>query len=193
MYDNANSKPIQAEKTGGSTGASMFGAGAGAGAGSSLTADEELARKLQAEEDARAHGRPTSSDNRGASDGYYNQGGAPQYGQQQQQPYGSSMSPGYDQQQEQTKSKGFLGKLLGKGKSHQQPYPPQQGYGQQGYPQQGYQQGYPQQGYGQQQYAQPGRRPGGGMGMAGGAALGVGGGLVGGMLLGESRFYILAG
>jgi hypothetical protein len=200
-YDGSSARPIQAEKTGGSTGAAMFGAGTGAAAGG-LSADEELARKLQAEEDARAHGG--GSGDRGASDGYYNQGGAPQYGQQsqygQQPQYGQQGSygagaGGYDQGAQQTQSKGgFLSKILGKGKSNQQQGYPQQGYPQQGYPQQGYpQQGYPQQGYGQQQYAQPGRRPGGGMGMAGGAALGLGGGLLGGVLLGEGKRAALLG
>jgi hypothetical protein len=153
--------------------------------GSSMSADEEYARKLQAEEDARRNDQ-----NRGASDGYYGAGssnspygqsGAPQYGQ----PYGQQS------QQEQKKSGGGLfGKIaskLGSGGSSrpqqgyghqpmygQQQYPPMQGgYG--GYPQQGY--GYPQQGY------PPRRAGGGGMGMAGGAALGAGAGLLGGAML----------
>ncbi|KHJ34433.1 putative rna-binding protein fus tls protein [Erysiphe necator] len=65
----------------------------------------------------------------------------------------------------------------------QQGYPPQ-GYPPQGYPPQGYPpQGYPPQGY-PQAYGQPAKaKTGGGLGMAGGAALGVGAGLVGGMLL----------
>ncbi|KAI0998758.1 hypothetical protein K3495_g9441 [Podosphaera aphanis] len=71
---------------------------------------------------------------------------------------------------------------------YQQPYPPQ------GYPPQGYnpQPGYPQPGYGAGTAAYGAGYPaqqakksggGGGMGMAGGAALGLGAGLVGGMLL----------
>jgi hypothetical protein len=197
MYDGSSARPIQSEKTGGSTGAAMFGAGTGAAAGG-LSADEELARKLQAEEDARAHGGASAGD-RGAADGYYQQSGSPGYGQQsqygQQAGYGQQGGYGagaYDQAQPQTQSKGFLSKILGKGKSNQQQGYQQQGYPQQGYPQQGYpqqgygQQGYPQQGYGQQQYAQPARKHGG-MGMAGGAALGLGGGLLGGVLLGEGE------
>jgi hypothetical protein len=181
-YDSNSARPGGAEKTGG-TGAAIFGAGAGAGAGSSLSADEELARKLQAEENARAHGGAVDASRMGAADGYYNQGGAPQYGQQpagyQQQPGYAMGAPGYDQQQP-GKSKGaggLLGKLLGKGKSsHPQPgYYPQQQQQQQGYG------GYP-----QQQYMAPGRRPGGGMGMMGGAALGAGGGLLGGVLLADA-------
>ncbi|KAL2863465.1 WW domain-containing protein [Aspergillus lucknowensis] len=82
-------------------------------------------------------------------------------------------------------------------------YPPQGHYGSPGpgpgyggpggyYPQQGYGPGYgPQPGYGYPQpgfYGQPQRRRpgGGGMGMAGAAALGVGGGLIGGALLADA-------
>ncbi|KAL3470399.1 hypothetical protein BJX99DRAFT_267482 [Aspergillus californicus] len=63
-------------------------------------------------------------------------------------------------------------------------YPPQQGYGPGYGPQPGYGYGgYPQQGM----YGQPARRQGGGgMGMAGAAALGVGGGLIGGALLADA-------
>lgn len=163
--------------------------------------DARYAQQLQAEEDARARaaGRLTS---RGASDGYY-----PQNQQQ------GAAQQSYDQQplppREQKKGGigGFLSKLGGSRHSNQQPqyaqhgypqqggyggggyggaggYPPQQGYG--GYPpQQGYG-GYPQQGYGGGYGQQQRRQGGGGMGMAGGAALGLGGGLVGGMLLGEA-------
>jgi len=191
-YDNNSARPIQADKTGASTGEQMFGGGAAGARGNThdLSADEELARKLQAEEDARAPGG-ASAQNRGEADSYYGSGSGPaQYGGPQQ--YGGSPAPGavgYGQElppDTQAKSKGgFLSKLLGKGKSSgQQGYPPQQ--------QQYYQQ--PPQGYGQQpyygqqpQYAQqPGRRPHQGMGMAGGAALGVGGGLLGGLLIGDA-------
>lgn len=168
-YDSAGARPMTGEKTGG-TGAAMFGSGAG---GHNLSADEEYARKLQAEEDARSHGGPAATGQRtGAADGYYSQQpGAQQYGGPQQQ-YGSGAAVyGQPQEQHTSSSKGgLLGKLLGKGKSSSSGYGGQQGYGQP--------QGYP-----QQQYMQPGRRPGGGMGMAGGAALGAGGGLLGGMLL----------
>lgn len=145
--------------------------------------DADLARRLQAEEDARARG---SAGSRNAM-----------------QDYASTPMPaaagasGYQQElppREQKKG-GLFSKLLGGGKSHQQSAYPQQQYQQQpqygygrppqqygGYPQQGYPpQGYGQQGYGYQQ--QPQKSSGGGMGMMGGAALGLGGGLVGGMLL----------
>jgi len=197
-YDHNSAKPLQSEKTGASTGEQMFGGSSGPGASTShqdLTADEQLARKLQAEEDARAHGGSAAGSHRGEADGYY-QGapGASPYGQQPSygDPGVGPGTPSYDQQPAGGKSKGGLfGKLLGKGKSHQQQQP-QYGYPQQqqGYPpQQPY--GYPQQqghygqgGYPPQQYAQPGRKPG--MGAGGAAALGLGGGLLGGVLLGEA-------
>jgi hypothetical protein len=181
-------------------------------AGSSKESDEEIARRLQAEEDAR------NSNNRSAQQDYMN---TPMPGQQQSgSPYPTELPP-----REPQKKGGFLGKLLGKASgsgSHSSPrpygggYPQQQGYPQQGYPQQGYpQQGYPQQqyyggppqgyggypqpGYGQQpgmmgggMYGRPmgggmmgggGKRPGGGMGAGGAAMLGVGGGLLGGAML----------
>ncbi|TGO43077.1 hypothetical protein BHYA_0003g00310 [Botrytis hyacinthi] len=143
--------------------------------------DAELARRLQAEEDARGG---SSSGTRGNA----------------QQDYQNTPMPSYSQQElpPREQKKGFFGKLLGKtsgssassgaqqpqyGGYQQQQYP-QQGYPPQGYPPQGYP---PQQGYGggygggyQQQRPQ---KSGGGMGMAGGAALGLGGGLIGGMLL----------
>lgn len=164
----------------------------------STESDAELAKRLQAEEDARA------GTSRNAQSDYMN---TPMPASS-----GSSTSP-YQAQgdtRDTKKSGGFLGKILGKvsgGSSSHQQYP-QQSYGQQGYgqqpqyqqqyPQQGYQQqgygGYPQQGYGQQQYGggygggyqqqqRPQKSSGGGLGMAGGAALGLGGGLIGGMLL----------
>lgn len=177
--------------------------------GSSTTDDEKLARQLQAEEEARAHGRPTS---RGASDGYYQgsgaagagaasyaAGGAGAYGGGGQSSYGGQ--PSYGGQAElpprgaDGKKGGFLGKLLGKtsgGSSSAQgyggyPQQQQQHYGG-GYPQQ---HGYPQQGYGgyppqQQYYGQAPVQKKHGLGMGGGAALGLGGGLLGGMMLGEA-------
>ena len=222
-YDNAQARPVGSEKggvTSHTTGEQLFAGGAGAGGvGSSgrpdTSADEEFARKLQEEENARRSGGHGPAGDRGAADSYYTQGGG-QYGQQGGQ-YGSSPAP-YDPNQVQGQSSdprgkskgGFLGKLLGKAKdkTSQQPhygqqhgYPPQQGgYYQQGGPQMGYgQQGYGQPGYPPQQgyyggapmgggYMQqrPGRRPGGGMGAGGAAALGVGGGLLGGMMLGSA-------
>jgi hypothetical protein len=173
--------------------------------------DRALAAKLQAEENARS-ASPGGS-NRGQSDSYYNQGdnqGAvpPGYGQPGYvQPGYNQQTPPPDGPQQ---SKGLMGKLLGKiggGSSSQQSGYGQQGYSQQGGygqrppygqpgygspPPQGYGQYPPQQGYG---YGPPG---GGyyqqqppvaaapqkhGLGAMGGAALGLGGGLVGGMLL----------
>lgn len=153
------------------------------GGGSSSESDAELARRLQAEEDARSRGAG------GASSDYYSQQGHPQqsYGGQ-----GTSPLP-----QETQRSGGFLGKLLGKGKqSGGYGGYPQQGYPQQGYPQQGYGQpqgyggyppqggygGYPPQGYGGYQQQAPVKQSHG-LGAGGGAALGLGGGLLGGMLL----------
>ncbi|WPH03300.1 Hypothetical protein R9X50_00617700 [Acrodontium crateriforme] len=175
--------------------------------------DEALARKLQAEEQARATGGSTD---RGASDSYYGAGGsnqapaygqgAPAYGQnaspgpygQNASPYGQSGSPSpYGQQElpardQQGGKKGLLGKIFGGSSSRPQQqnygggYPQQQyggGYSNQGYPPQG----YPPQGYppqgGYYQQQQPARKQGGGMGALGGGLLGAGAGLVGGALL----------
>jgi len=175
------------------------------GAGGSES-DAQLAARLQAEEDARARANSRSP---GASQDYYSTG---QYG-------GGSPAPGeLPPRPTDRGSKGFLGKLLGKGSSPQPGYAQQQGYGgggggyqqQQGYGGQGYgaypqQQGYgggypPQQGYGgyspgpgyggyppPQQYAQQAPAKRHGLGAGGGAALGLGGGLLGGMLLGDAR------
>ncbi|KAA8564376.1 hypothetical protein MFRU_013g00130 [Monilinia fructicola] len=158
--------------------------------------DAELARRLQAEEDARA----------GSSSGV--RGNA-------QQDYQNTPMPSYSQQElpPREQKKGFFGKLLGKAggssssapqQQYQQQYAQQPQYGgyqqqqypQQGYPPQGYPQGYPPQGYPPQGYApqqgyggygggyqQQPKKSSGGLGMAGGAALGLGGGLIGGMLL----------
>lgn len=161
--------------------------------------DEALARKLQAEEQARAGGLTS----RGASDSYYQGSSAqnPPYGQssstygqpgstygQSSSPYGQTQSPSSPQQGSDGK-RGFFSKLSGKlGGGSSAARPPQQAYGgypSQGYPQQQYGQQYPPQGYyppqgGYQQ--QQGRTGGGGMG-AGGMLLGAGAGLVGGALL----------
>ena len=155
--------------------------------------DAALAARLQAEEDERARG---ASGSRNAFQDYQN---TPM----------PSQSPGLQDLPPREQKRGFLGKLLGKhGSSSSNQYQPQPGYGQPQYPPQqqyGYgapppQQygGYPQQGYPQQGYApgpgygggygggyqqqQPPKKSGG-MGAMGGAALGLGGGLVGGMLL----------
>jgi hypothetical protein len=200
-YDHGSARPLQPEKTGASTGEAIFGGGGATGVGSShidTSGDEDFARKLQEEENARLSKEGAGS--RSAADSYYTQqgagGGPAQYG-----PPGAQYSPGatpYDPNQlppdtraSGSKSKGgFLGKLLGKSKMGGSSS--QGGYPQQGYPQQGgYYQGPPQQGYGyapqQGYYGQQGMRPQkSGMGAGGAAALGLGGGLVGGMLLGEA-------
>lgn len=162
------------------------------GSAHNVNDDEALARKLQAEEEARARQSGQSSTRTGASDTYYNSG-TPQYQSQSQPQYSNELPP---RDQDRGKKGGLMGKLLGKvsGSSSR----PQQGYGQQGYPSggmmggggYGMQQqpygGYPQQGYGgypqQQMYGQPQRRTGGGMGM-GGMALAGGAGLLGGAML----------
>jgi len=162
--------------------------------------DEDMARRLQNQES-----------NRGAADGYYGAGGAPQQNQ-----YGAQQ-PGYDQNQLPPRpadrgSKGLFSKLFNKG--GKQSYPQQQGYGQQGYgspspgpgygPPQGQYGGYPQGpgygpppgqygGYPPQGYGQPygggyppqgyGQPYGGGR-MGGGRRPGGGGMGAGGMALG---------
>lgn len=186
-----------------------FARGDGPGTPSGET-DEQLAARLQAEEDSRA-----SSSTRGNAQSTY-----------ANTPMPPSTYPQDLPAREQKKSGGFLGKLLGKatgGSSSSQGYPAQQGYPQQSYPQQGYpQQGYPQQGYGGQYGGYPQQQPmyggypqqqpmyggypqqgygggyGGGyqqqqqkpqrsgLGVGGAAALGVGGGLIGGMLLADA-------
>ncbi|KAH7392825.1 hypothetical protein BKA66DRAFT_313214 [Pyrenochaeta sp. MPI-SDFR-AT-0127] len=165
---------------------------------SNISEDEKLARKLQEEEEVRA-GR-LSGDNRGAANDFYNQPGQSQpgqyYGQQSASPYPQQAQTPYQDTttQDKGKSKGLLGKLLGKasghGSSSSHAYPPQQhGYGQQpGYgaaPGGYYGGGYQQRPMG---YGMPagGRRPGGGMGAGGAMALGAGGGLLGGALLGSA-------
>jgi hypothetical protein len=122
-----------------------------------------------------------------------------------------SQSPGYQQELPPREQKrGLLSKLMGKtsgsssgGYGSNQYRPPQQQYGGAAYPPQQQYGGYPQQqAYPPQGYGQPGYGPGpgygggygggyaqqppkksGGIGTMGGAALGLGGGLIGGMLL----------
>ncbi|EXJ93364.1 hypothetical protein A1O1_01756 [Capronia coronata CBS 617.96] len=177
--------------------------------------DEQLARRLQEEENLR---------DRGAADDYYNSGTAPGAagagagarvgtgtpGIQGGYPGAPSPLPARPESSNSAgRSKGFFGKLLGKTSSSSHGYPAQHGgygYGQPGYPQAGYGAGpgygggYPQQGYGGYPpgpvygggygggygAAAPPRRSGGGMGVGGAAALGVGGGLLGGMLLSDA-------
>jgi hypothetical protein len=159
-YDPATSKTVGPEK-------------------GNMTEDERYARKLQAEEDARAG--TGSSNTRGDADNYYggpSTGGMPmanQGGYAGGQQYGGGLAPpsydtGISSPGTSPGKKGFLGKLFGK-------KPQQQGMYGNPYQQSPYQQ--------QQQYVQqqPGRMGMGGMGMAGGAALGLGGGLLGGVLL----------
>ncbi|KAF2640876.1 hypothetical protein P280DRAFT_331456 [Massarina eburnea CBS 473.64] len=164
-----------------------------------MSEDEKLARQLQEEEEANARG---SGGSRGAADDFYHQNAGPQANQYAGAGYGGGASP-YPQSQSpyqatpplvpQEKGKGKKGlfsSLLG-GSSSKPAYQ-QQGYPQQGYPQQGYGQpaggyyGAPQQGYYPQQqgmYGRPQKKPG--MGAGGAAALGVGGGLLAGGLLGD--------
>ncbi|KAL1647977.1 hypothetical protein SLS58_002301 [Diplodia intermedia] len=212
-----DARPLGPEKTGLSSN-NPYGPGGGGygGSGQNISEDERLARQLQAEEDARAHGGHSPMPGggaRGASDGYYAQQGgssaSPGYGSQQPPGYGQQ-APGYGSQElppraedsRGKKSGGFLGKLLGKASGSR----PGGGYGQQqpqygGYQQpQGYNQGPPQGQYGyapqQGYYGQQGggmpyggvqQKPKkGGLGAGGAAALGVGGGLVGGMLLADA-------
>ncbi|CAD0094154.1 unnamed protein product [Aureobasidium vineae] len=191
-YDSNHSQHIGAEK-GGYGSNNPYGGSSIHSAGSShnVNDDEALARKLQAEEEARARQPGQSGARSGASDNYYSSG-TPQYQSQSQsqphyesQPQYSNELPPRDQDRGKSKG-GLMGKLLGKvsGSSSRPP----QGYGQQGYPsggmmggggygmpQQQYG-GYPQQGYGgypqQQMYGQPQRKTGGGMGMGGMALAG---------------------
>ncbi|KAH8888192.1 hypothetical protein GQ53DRAFT_749116 [Thozetella sp. PMI_491] len=168
--------------------------------------DAEIARKLQAEEDAKNRSGSAASYAAGAASPHSNAGS----------PFPNQL-PARDGSGD--KQRGFLGKLFGKNKQsggqgypgggYGQPqyggpqyqaapppqqyggYPPQGGYGgyapQPGYPPQGgyYQQGPPggYYGGGYPQQQQQSRPSGGGMGMAGGAALGLGAGLIGGMLI----------
>lgn len=199
-YDHNSSRTTGPEK--GGLGSNNPYGGSTPGSSHNASDDEALARKLQAEEEARARGGGSSD--RGAADSYYSQGSAPQYGQgaapqygQGTSQYGSQELPPRDRD---GKKGGFLGKLLGKasGGSHsashgypaqQQAYyqqgPPQRQYGYA--PQQGYygQGGYPPQGGYYPQAAPAGRTGGGGMGM-GGIALGAGAGLLGGALIADA-------
>ncbi|QIX01523.1 hypothetical protein AMS68_007040 [Peltaster fructicola] len=193
-YDHSSSRPTGPEK------------------GGAVESDEAIARRLQAEENQRAQGAGSTTADRGQADSYYNNSAPYSQSGSTGQAYGQSGSSGqvYGQQTSpQTTSpqdgkKGLLGKVggllggkLGGSRPPQQAYG-QQSYGHQGYGQQGYGQYPPQQGYGgyppQQGYggyaapaAAPPRRSGlGGMGALGGAGLGVGAGLLGGVLLGEA-------
>ncbi|KNG45683.1 hypothetical protein TW65_07577 [Stemphylium lycopersici] len=158
-----------------------------------MNEDEKLARRLQEEEQSRAGGH---------SNDYYNHPGQSQppqyggYGQPSPSPYPQEQHHDAQTQEKGSKSKGLLGKILGKatGSSHSSSshgYPQQQhGYGQPGYGHAGGG-GYYGGGYGRpvgggmpMGGGMGGRRPGGG-GM-GGMALGAGGGLLAGGLIGSA-------
>ena len=159
--------------------------------------DARLAAQLQAEENARAGGKSPAGASRGAAAEFYND--SPQGQGQGYPPSSQGPPPAASVPQDQGKSRGFLGKFLGKNSSSQgggyAARPPPQQYGYQGYPPQGgYRGGYPppQPGYGyppqggyypQQQYAPPKKS---GMSNGAAAALGVGGGLLGGALLADA-------
>lgn len=161
--------------------------------GQTSSSDEDYARKLQEEENARA---------RGLSDGYYGsashgqaqnagQGYPPAYGQEgqqygqqsygQQQQYGQSSSGNDNMPPRPAEKKGLMGKLLGK-VSGGSAGGAAGGYGGQQYGQQQYR---PQQQYGQPMYGQPMQASRPGMSGTQGAMLGAGGGLLGGMLIGD--------
>jgi hypothetical protein len=172
--------------------------GAGSASPNNIDEDARLAARLQAEEDARAQETrgnafqdyastplpPQSSQAElppregkrslfskllGKSNSQQPQYGQPGYGGGYQQ------QGGYPPQQGYSPQGGYGGYPPPGGYGG---YPPQPGYG--GYPPQGGYGGYPPQGYEQP----PPKKSGlGGLGTAGGAALGLGGGLVGGMLL----------
>ena len=164
---------------------------------STLESDARLAAQLQAEEEAQARRRspiPPAQAQSGAASDYYAENSSSRV----QSPQGPSTSPAPKQE----RSRGFLGKLMGRhsggsssggGMGYSRP-PQQAAYG---YPQAGYG-GYPppqQAGYGYPSYPAQGgyyaqqqapQRRHNGMGTAGAAALGVGGGLLGGFLLADA-------
>jgi hypothetical protein len=167
---------------------------AGSTSPNNIDEDAALAAKLQAEEDARAQG------SRGNAFQDYVNTPLPHSSSQPELPpregkrglFSKLLGGKSNQQQPQYGQPGYGG-----GYPPQQGYPPQGGYGG-GYPPQGgYSGGYPPQvgygsypppggygGYQPQGYEQPPKKSGfGGLGTAGGAALGLGGGLIGGMLL----------
>jgi hypothetical protein len=158
--------------------------------------DAKLAARLQAEEDARAQQQTRGN----AYQDYVNTPLPPSSSQAQLPPreekrglFSKLLGGGKTNQQQP----GYGQQGYGGGYPPQQGYPPQGGYG--GYPPQGYggypppggYGGYPPQGgyggYPPQEYAPqqspPAKHGLGGLGTAGGAALGLGGGLIGGMLL----------
>jgi len=199
-YDPDKAKAVGPEK-GGLRSNNPFNSGAGS-SHPDTASDEELARKLQAEEDSRGD---SSATDRGEADSYYSS------------PTGDSSQGGYAGKptelppRAQEQKRGLFGKLLGKNKTsaqspppQQQQYynrpPPQQPYYQQGPPPgPGYGYGPPPAGYGPPPagyyppggpgyygggYQQQPQRQGMGAGTA--AALGVGGGLLGGLLIGDA-------
>lgn len=163
--------------------------------------DARLAAQLQAEEDARAG--VATNPAKGAASNYYTEPSQPQLGPRpSSQGTPANSQTATPEPRQQSRSRGFLSKLMGKHSSSSSssgytrppapaPRPPPQPYA---YQQGGYYGGYPPQqpmgyGYGYPPYApQSGYYPGmqrrnNGMGTAGAAALGVGGGLLGGALL----------
>ena len=193
-YDPKNARTVGPEKSSLGSNNPFSHSGAGSSGAPDTSSDEELARKLQAEENA--HG-PGGS--RGEADEYFNDGhSGPSSGQGGHASENNDLPPRPEQQK-----RGLFGKLLGKNKTsssqqhqqqqQQQYYPqPQQPYYPHG-PPPGVPYGYPPPGG---YYPPPG--PGGyygggydrpqrqGLGAGGAAALGLGGGLLGGMLIGEA-------
>lgn len=183
------------------------------GARSSAHDDEDakLARQLQAEEDAKAR---THSPAGGAAASYANTPYTPDVNSPGN-PYPNQLPPRPDSSTDKAKgllgkffgSKNKHGSSSGSGggfpgigqfggsHGHGAPayggYPPPQGYGAYPPPQPGYggygapPGGYYGGGYPQQAYGRP-HKSGGGMGAAGGAALGLGAGLLGGALIAEA-------
>lgn len=171
--------------------------GAGSATPNDVDEDARLAARLQAEEDARAHGARGNAFQDYASTPLPHQISQPELPPREgkrglfskllggksnshQQPQYGQPSYGHGYQQQGHPSQGGYGGYPPSG-GYGGGYPPQGGYG--GYPPQGGYGGYPPQGYAQQRPQKSGM---GGLGMAGGAALGLGGGLVGGMLLADA-------
>lgn len=189
-YDPKKARAVGPEKSSLGSNNPFGHSGAGGSGDPNTASDEELARKLQAEEDAR---RPGGS--RGEADTYFSDGPSGPAASQ-----GGYANPSNDlpPRPEQQQKRGLFDKLLGKNKTsssqQQQSYPPQQPYYPHGPPPAGQGYGYPPPGG----YYPPPGGPGGyygggydrpqrqGLGTGGAAALGVGGGLLGGLLLGEA-------
>ncbi|EPQ62763.1 hypothetical protein BGT96224_A20444 [Blumeria graminis f. sp. tritici 96224] len=165
--------------------------------------DAALAARLQAEEDSRSRGASDTKSKGGFFDKLLGKttgnpnGNSQNFSQQPQVAYGQQ--PAYNSYPQGYPQQGYPPQGYPPQGYPPQGYPPQgyppQGYPPQGYPPQGYPpQGYPQQGYPPQGYggqpayggAQQKKPGGGGMGMMGGAALGAGAGLIGGVLIADA-------